>query len=484
MVKTKMSKIIHGDCLEELKKLPDNSVDAIVSDPPYGLGFMGKKWDIFTPKEYQQFSYEWGKEVLRVLKPGGNLVAFSGTRTYHRMVTGLEDAGFIIRDQLDWLYGSGFPKSLNISKAIDKYKGLKREIVGKKQYNRGKGGLFGNVEEDDPSSGFTSTKYGSKEFDITKPACKESKLWKGWKTGLKPAHEPIVLAMKPLDGNYAENVLKWSVGGINIDASRIHYQNEQDKNNACSLRPNHKNHNENRNVFDTMDKTSHAERGNPNGRYPSNVLIDDSISYMIDEQFHDYKGGTRKHNRDVKRQGLTETSNVFKLGECGFEPEHNNSSFCTIGDAGGVSKYYKRFFYNPKADSIERNLGLNLLYDTTIDDGREKTADVPYQRGKTKRKNSIATLKPINVMRWLVKLVCPPGGIVLDPFAGSGTTGCACVIEGFKYILIEKRKEFATEVIPLRIRAWSDPENWKYLKPHKELETKTYKPKTKSLRNL
>ena len=183
------NEILCGDCIKRMEEIPENSIDAVVTDPPYGLAFMGKSWDEFEPKEYQEFCEEWGEQALRVLKPGGYLLAFSGTRTYHRMVTGLEDAGFEIKDQIDWLYGSGFPKSTDISKQIDKHFGKEREVVGeydrdyikKKGQNTLEGGL-------------------GKSGKITKPATPEASKWEGFGTALKPAHEPIVLAQKPKQG--------------------------------------------------------------------------------------------------------------------------------------------------------------------------------------------------------------------------------------------------------------------------------------------
>jgi len=199
--------LIQGDCLEILKTLPDNSVDACVTDPPYGLKFMGKKWDYDVP------TVEQWKEVLRVMKPGAFLLSFGGTRTYHRMVVNIEDAGFEIRDQIQWLYGSGFPKSLNISKNIDKMKGAEREVVGTRISEGGRSG--GNSE-------FSKILNQPKLIDITAPATPEAIQWDGFGTALKPANEPICLARKPLsEKTVAANVLKWGTGGLNIDGGRI-----------------------------------------------------------------------------------------------------------------------------------------------------------------------------------------------------------------------------------------------------------------------
>ena len=202
-------KLLHGDCRDQLATIPDNSIDAIVTDPPYELGFMGKSWDAsgiaYNPTVWT--------ECLRVLKPGGHLLAFSGSRTYHRMAVAIEDAGFQIRDQIMWVYGSGFPKSLDISKAIDKAAGAERAVVG-----TAKGARNGNGNNNDYGDFGSAT---SGEYSVTAPATAEAEVWEGWGTGLKPAHEPIVLARKPLVGTVAENVLRFGVGGLNIDGCRV-----------------------------------------------------------------------------------------------------------------------------------------------------------------------------------------------------------------------------------------------------------------------
>lgn len=199
-----MNTIYNEDCLETMKRMPDNYLHAIVTDPPYGLSFMGKAWDYDVPK------VEIWREALRVLKPGGHLLAFSGSRTYHRMAVAIEDAGFEIRDQLIWMYGSGFPKSLNIGKAVDKIQGNEREVTGKS--DNGIAGGSGEFTKGNPkSAGFKA------EFEITKGNSE----WEGWGTALKPAHEPICMARKPLDGTVANNVLKHGTGGLNIDGTRV-----------------------------------------------------------------------------------------------------------------------------------------------------------------------------------------------------------------------------------------------------------------------
>jgi site-specific DNA-methyltransferase (adenine-specific) len=198
--------ILLGDCRDRLKELPDNSVDSIVTDPPYELGFMGKSWDA-SGVAYDVTVWQ---ECLRVLKPGGHLLSFGGSRTYHRMACAIEDAGFQIRDQIMWVYGSGFPKSLNISKAIDKAAGAEREVVG-------------SYETHDIRNAGLMDRKGSMTVDVTAPATAEAEVWDGWGTALKPAHEPIVLARKPLVGTVANNVLTYGVGGLNIDGTRVAY---------------------------------------------------------------------------------------------------------------------------------------------------------------------------------------------------------------------------------------------------------------------
>lgn len=449
-----MDKIIHGDCIEEMKKLEENSIDSIVTDPPYGLAFMGKSWDDFEPKEYQKFCENWGSEVLRVLKPGGYLLAFSGTRTYHRLVTGLEDAGFSIRDQIDWLYGSGFPKSHDISKAIDKHfdKEDEREVVGKYKKPANTENYKVSVARD--------------EVDVTAPATSEAEEWSGYGTALKPSHEPIVLAQKPREGTYAENVLEFGVGGLNIDACRIDH-NEPIK---TTDREEGKGKTWNDENTGLRDNPSNLASPSQKGRFPCNVVIDPVAGGLIDEQSGDCGGRWRENKKDTGEKSMF-----------GIEDIGNANKF--IGDSGGAS----RFFYSAKAHKSERNAGLENLEKVSAGEmvDREEGSDgIEHPRAGAGRtsgaKNDIATLKPINLMRWLVRLVTPEDGVVLDPFAGSGTTGCAAVIEGFDYVLIEKRERFAKTIAPKRVEYWSNPDNWDELKEHNELE-KPGDPRNESL---
>jgi len=405
-----VSKIIHGDCLNHMHDLEDESIDAVVTDPPYGLAFMGKSWDDLSPKEFQEFSQEWGEEALRVLKPGGYLLAFCGTRTYHRMVTGLEDAGFTIKDQIDWLYGQGFPKSHNIRKAIQK----EIQDLEPEEVKQAEGVGFMNKDED----GWHMTK----NQEVMPEPEGIAKQWNGWGTALKPAHEPIVVAQKPYENTYAENVLKYGVGGLNIDGCRI-----------------------------GDEKIKGISRGSHKGRWPSNVIFDPKASELLDRQSGHLESG------DAGKGTVQSDSSWFGSG---ILNDRNQ-----IGDSGGAS----RFFYSAKAHKSERNAGLEDLeskeggsYEFRQDGSLD--GEIPEDV-----KNDIATLKPINLCRWLCRLVTPPDGTVLDPFAGSGTTGCACEIEGFDYILIEKRERFAEVIAPKHIEYWAKSKNWKELKEHEEL---------------
>lgn len=360
------------DCLEGMKLLDDNSIDSIVTDPPYELGFMGKKWD----STGIAYNVDVWRECLRVLKPGGHLLAFGGTRTYHRMACAIEDAGFEIRDCIQWLYGSGFPKSMDISKAIDKKFGAKREVI-KTVKGMGKQ----NPEWNGTAKG-RKENYYKPEYQLTAPATPEAKQWEGWGTALKPANEPICVARKPIsEKTVAENVLKWGTGGINIDGCRV--GNEELVYSPKGIRPGQGNY-----VGDNY------KPNNPNttvqGRFPANVIVDEEAGRMLDEQ------------------------------------------------QGGAS----RFFYCAKASKKERNMGLEDVEPTTVDDGRNKPIDNPFLRGKTLRQNTHPTVKPVKLMEYLITLITPPNGIVLDPFMGSGTTAVACIKTNRKYIGFELSEEY------------------------------------------
>ena len=362
-----------GDCLGVLKAMPDNSVDSVVTDPPYGLSFMGKRWDYDVP------SVEIWAECLRVLKPGGHLLAFAGTRTQHRMAVRIEDAGFEIRDMIAWVYGSGFPKSLDVSKAIDKHLGAKREVVGVIPDRwTGKGNSL-NFSTDRPQA----------EVAVTgEAATGEAATWQGWGTALKPALEPITVARKPLVGTVAENVLAHGTGAINIDGCRVgDFQNTTpsgvDRRNAALAEAGYR-----PGAYQMGEKRPDT----PPGRWPANLIHDgsDEVAGLFPQTGKSTGGG--KKNGD-------------KFGG-GYAPPDEDA--IGYGDAGSAA----RFFYCAKASKKDRGEG-----------------------------NAHPTVKPTELMRYLCRLVTPPGGTVLDPFMGSGSTGKAALLEGFAFVGIEREQE-------------------------------------------
>ena len=374
--------LLKGNCLDLLAKLPDNSVDSIVTDPPYELGFMGKAWD----NSGIAYSVQLWTECLRVLKPGGHLLAFGGSRTYHRLACAVEDAGFEIRDQIMWIYGSGFPKSLDVSKAIDKAAGAEREVVGQNRYAARRPSETANS-----TVGFSDSMGGSATANITAPATPEAQRWQGWGTALKPAHEPIVVARKPLTGTVANNVLEWGTGALNIDASRVGTGTGEVKTvNYPDIRGDNYNNAQGTVEYTVVDQ----------GRWPANVIHD------------------------------------------------------------GLPDDWARFFYCAKASKSERNAGLEGLPKSHPIGGADKWTETDRRRGegvtRTPTANIHPTVKPIALMRYLVKMVTPPGGTVLDPFLGSGTTACAAIMEGFEWIGCEMTEDY-WPIIEARV-AWAEGE--------------------------
>jgi site-specific DNA-methyltransferase (adenine-specific) len=389
-------KLLKGNNIELLKTLPENSIDSIVTDPPYGLSFMGKKWDYDVP------SIEFWKEAYRVLKPGGHILSFGGTRTYHRMVVNIEDAGFEIRDQIMWLYGSGFPKSLNIGKAVDKLEGNDREVVGDNPNKRDSRSSIVNVQ--------------TNECKITKG----NSDWEGWGTALKPSNEPICLARKPLsEKTIADNVLKWKTGGLNIDGCRV--GNE-------TIMTNMKNTKGGLYNLGNEDRTNEVENTFNEGRFPANIILDEEAGIVLDKQSGISKSTDKKTTTPkIKGWGQNQeyTDNVDGRG--GF------------GDKGGAS----RFFYQAKVGKKERNMGLEAFEDKKVCQGgyegdwsSDKEGDIGINKVKI-YKNNHPTVKPVSLMSYLCKLVTPPGGIVLDPFMGSGSTGIAAQLQGFRFCGME-----------------------------------------------
>ena len=424
-----MTELIHGDCIEVLRSMPDCSVDAVVTDPPYGLSFMGKKWDYDVP------SVEVWAECLRVLKPGGHLLAFAGTRTQHRMAVRIEDAGFEIRDMIAWVYGSGFPKSLDVSKAIDKAAGVEREVVGtvKKTPSASSGCNEGWVR---PWAEDKTT------MDITAPATDAAKQWQGWGTALKPALEPITVARKPLIGTVAENVLQYGTGAINVDGTRVGFVSDADRKESTA-----KNQHAD---FGTKPLTNNNVYGdysmiqptnyNPTGRWPANFIHDGSEEVV--GLFPHTKAGVAIRSRSG---GKTCHSNQEKppMADMGY------------ADGGSAA----RFFYCAKASKADRDAGCEHTErkPTASSEFRPNHAEKaaagedgnPYGRW-TPRHNNHPTVKPTDLMRYLCRLVTPPHGIVLDPFMGSGSTGKAAALEGFSFIGIEREAEYV-EIAQARI---------------------------------
>ena len=366
--------LLKGNCLDTLKTLPDCSVDSIVTDPPYELGFMGKSWD----NSGIAYNQDLWAECLRVLKPGGHLLAFSGSRTYHRMVMAIEDSGFEIRDQIMWLYGSGFPKSLDVSKAIDKAAGvLQHEGVGFTVAGRTDKGL--------PNP-------NTKGYVPPTPATSEAQQWQGWGTALKPAHEPIVVARKPLIGTVANNVLTYGTGALNIDGSRVG-SNGGTARDGLATEPNE---------AGWANMKGHGIAELNAGRWPANVIHDGSDEVLAG--FPISKSGVAVHrNGDGKVHN--EIYGNYR------NPPMNDIGY---GDEGSAA----RFFYCAKASKSERNAGLEGL------------------------KGGHPTVKPLTLMRYLVRLVTPPNGIVLDPFLGSGTTAVAAILEGFEWTGCEMTEDY------------------------------------------
>ncbi len=349
--------IIQSDCLQVMKTFSDNSIDFIVTDPPYGLKFMGKKWDHGIP------GVEYWTEALRICKPGSFLAAFGGTRTFHRLTCAIEDAGWIIRDCVTWLYGSGFPKSHN--------------------------------------------KFGLE----------------GYGTALKPAWEPIILASKPLDGTYAQNVEKWGIGGINIDGCRI----EGKKRKVGCINPGTRS--EGNSLWNNSSLGIRREVNLSNGRWPANLILDEEAAEALDNQT-----GILKSGSGIK--------NPIGGSTKGFHTSNWRDSGFTQADSGGAS----RFFYCAKASSKERNSGLEgmELKNSKRQGDRGPSANQrPNTHNGVMESNNHPTVKPLSLMRYILKLLAPPNNpIVLDPFAGSGSTLCAAKQLGIRHIGIELEKDY------------------------------------------
>jgi DNA modification methylase len=443
--------LLLGDCLERMKELDDCSVDAVVTDPPYGLGFMGKEWDTFDKSQFGRkgeegendlkvkknfnvlpryntdglydFTKKWASECLRVLKPGGFLLSFAGTRTQHKIAMGIEDAGFEIRDMIAWVYGSGFPKSLNVGKAVDKLQGNEREDMGRNPAWR-KGNGYGATT----STGWAKPQRPNKD--------KGTSEWEGWGTALKPSLEPITVARKPLsEKTVAENCLKWGTGGINIDQSRV--KTEDNLNGGAY-------YGGERSDGDWKDNSGFKnnkldEYKQPQGRFPANLIHDGSDEVV--SLFPNTKSTVRiSEDKD-------NLANTYSLGRTGTTPRGHN-------DSGSAS----RFFYCAKASKSERNKGLEGFEEVEVRGGGGRVADGydltdesqiglkeaarKFGAVKAKKANIHPTVKPVKLMEYLVKLVSREGAVVLDPFMGSGSTGVACKNLNRDFIGVEMDEDY------------------------------------------
>jgi DNA modification methylase len=473
-------KLFNSDCCDAMRNMAAGTVDSIVTDPPYELGFMGKAWDA-TGVAYK---VEVWKECLRVLKPGGHLLAFGGSRTYHRLACAVEDAGFEIRDQIMWVYGSGFPKSLDVSKAIDKCNGEAGRLYKFTEWMRSTGitaqalneatstnmgghyltsksqpaiptatlwakirplcqsvpawvdDLVQRVEAEREIIGYqdrgksVNTGFMSGGNNITAPSTEAARQWNGWGTALKPAHEPIVVARKPLEGTVAENVLKHGTGAINVDACRVGTSDDLSGGTYGGA------FSGSRNLDGTLCK---AIGSGDKGRWPANFIHDGSGEVL--ELFPYTKCG-----RLAVGHG---SGNSFGVGNNNKKPRPISSEYGN--DSGSAA----RFFYCAKASRGERDAGLEE-FDAKRDSDRNSDdlpgGDNPRNRTNTARRNHHPTVKPIALMRYLVRLVTPPGGLVLDPFTGSGTTGLAALREGMAFVGCEQSEDYI-KIATARLRA-------------------------------
>jgi len=389
--------LLHGDCRAVMAGLPAASVDAVVCDPPYGLSFMGKDWDHGVP------GVAFWSAALRVAKPGAHLLAFGGTRTFHRLAVAIEDAGWEIRDTVMWVYGSGFPKSHNVGKGIDKAAGAEREVVGRKI-----GALPNGTNK-------LMTDALKPILDITAPATEAARQWNGWGTALKPAWEPIIVARKPLEGTVAANVLAHGTGAMNIDGCRVQGALEGDPNRFAKTDGGW-----------GVKQFHDAPVVRASGRWPANLIHDGSDE--VTELFPNVKAGTAvRHNSG---------GNTF--GGDNAKPPMDDMGYADSGSAA-------RFFYCAKASKADRDEGCEgMEARLAMRYGEKAQGPLPQQTPSkpVPQRNHHPTVKPTALMRYLCKLVTPPAGTVLDPFMGSGSTGKAARMDGFGFIGIEQDAEY------------------------------------------
>lgn len=400
----KYYKLYKGNMLDMREVIEAESIDSIVTDPPYELGFMGKGWDN-SGIAFQKTAWE---KCYAVLKPGGYLLAFGGSRTFYRITCAIEDAGFEIRDTVMWLYGSGFPKSMNIGLAIDKKNGVESEVIGSSDVPNIKGNNYENSIE--------------KERLIVEKK-RALNCWEGWGTALKPAFEPVIVARKPFKGSCVDNVIKYGVGGVNIDECRI-------GNEEVITRGGNK-------FTNLYGDFKECEESTHNGRFPSNVIFT-----YDDNDFEEVCGGLPNggKNGSISKRYKMNNQVYGEYGECNTWDAYN--------DNGSAARY----FYCAKASARDRDEGLDT-FEEQIGGGMTGTANQSLLTGSgnirnNKRKNTHPTVKPTDLMQYLVRLVTPEGGTVLDPFNGSGSTGKAVMYENkdrnknYKYIGIEMTEEY------------------------------------------
>ena len=414
--------ILQGDNRETLKTIPDNSVDAIVTDPPYGIDFLGKDWDANTG------ALETYQQCLRVLKPGGHILAFSAPRTYHHLAITLEQAGFEIRDQIMWIYGSGFPKSQDVGRSIQRSLGVKEhytidEWEEKQGYNVNRPGDTMGFGNPDKLDGQKDSGLSGKVVKVTDP---EAKRWEGWGTALKPAHEPICLARKPMKLSIAKNCQQWGVGALNIDATRIpadadkvEWQRKYNARYPTGKEKVFENFSPEKVIKSTSDNTIDGIclTDSDLGRFPSNV-----IGEIADYQKYFYCPKVSRRERHV-----------------GFDYAETNKELCA-----SIGVEYK------DNETVLPDIGM------VKDHGLRQ--EIEKIRGYSSAGNNHPTVKPIELMKYLIKLITPPGGTVLDPFNGSGSTGCAAVELGHPYIGCELDSKYV-EISHKRIQAWNASDN-------------------------
>ncbi len=442
-----LNKIYNMDCIEGMKLIPDNSIDSIVTDPPYEIGFMGKWWDSTGIAN----NVDMRKECLRILKPWWHLLSFAATRTYHRMTCAIEDAGFEVRDMIEWVYGSGFPKSLNIGKAVDKLQGNEREEI------RDRTGAMNNSENSEAQS-FTNGDVGFKtHFTETKG----SSPYEGWGTALKPAHEPICMARKPLgEKTIAENVLKYGTGGINIDESRVETTEKETQDREKWNKYANKEYDNGWTGYgEIITKTG---ENSLLGRFPANLIHDNSEE--VRECFPETKSG------DIKPHKRNTRTNI----EFVDMSKDDNTNF--TGDSGNASRFFKSIIYQAKASKSERNAGCEKLEETeTVVFTNRKAGRCPIhdktnpsglntyscgcpiqyteQKKEVKKNtNNHPTVKPTALMEYLIKMVTREWWTVLDPFTWSWTTLVAAKTNLYNYIWFELSKEYC-DIIEARLKS-------------------------------